>query len=119
MDIRELFRRFRPAGTPGAAVAVPDDPARRNAVELDPVFAALAAANTAAGVIRAAAERKAAQRERSAADEAARITGTARRDARIVRDEAFAAAQDEIRRTGAALIATARADAAAIAAAGP
>ncbi|MEU7872107.1 hypothetical protein [Dactylosporangium sp. NPDC049140] len=116
MNMRELFRRFRPAGTPGAAApaAVPDDPARRGAAELGRVFAALAGANAEAAGVRAAAARAAEQLDRDAATEAARIIAAAREAARTGRDEAFSAVLEDTRRAGAAIVAAAETEADAI-----
>jgi hypothetical protein len=116
MNMRELLRRFRPAGMPGAAApaAVPDDPARRGAAELQPLFDALAAVRTEAADIRATAERAAAERERHAAAEAARITAEATAAARTAPQAAFGTAQADIRHTGTAIVAAARAEANAI-----
>ncbi|WP_432826558.1 hypothetical protein [Dactylosporangium sp. CA-092794] len=121
MGMWELLRRFRPAGTPGAAApaAVPANPEQQAAAELGPVFNALAAARAEAAGIRASAAHDAEERERSAAAEAGRIIAAAQDAARSVRDEAFSLAQRDVERTGAALVTAAREQAAGLRARDP
>ncbi|MCH0573448.1 hypothetical protein I3F60_30175, partial [Streptomyces sp. MUM 136J] len=106
---REFLSRFRPAGSPGAAVAgaVPADRSAELAAELQPVLALLDDSAREAAAVREAAARDAAERTRAAAEEADRTVRTARARAPRVREETAA------RLAGEADQETARADAAA------
>ncbi|WP_433074168.1 hypothetical protein ACQP1P_26885 [Dactylosporangium sp. CA-052675] len=108
--LRQLLRRFRPAGPPGAAgrVAVPADRAARAEEELRPVFAALAAADAEAAAIRAAAEAEAARRQRRAGLAARRIVAAAQARSQQARAEAFAAARADTARAAETVMADAR-----------
>ncbi|HEX6501083.1 MAG TPA: hypothetical protein VF054_18945 [Micromonosporaceae bacterium] len=90
---RDVLDRFRPAGTPGppAGAGVPVDRAASAAVELEPVFAALAEADRAAQRYRDDAAARAEQRVRTAGTEAADLVAAARQDAPAQRAAAAAA----------------------------
>lgn len=94
---RDFLRRFRVAASPGAAsaVGVPADRVAETAAELEPVFARLADAQTAAERIRAEAAAEAQQVLRRAEAEATALVAAARRDAEA---ERAAAALDASRR---------------------
>ncbi|WFR71239.1 hypothetical protein P9209_18700 [Prescottella defluvii] len=90
---RDLLRRFRPAGTPGAAASagVPADRVAELSAELAPVLSRLDEAGQRAAEIRAAAERDA-QAIRVEADERIRAR-IADADRRVPEERAAAAAR--------------------------
>ncbi|WP_234425938.1 hypothetical protein [Streptomyces kebangsaanensis] len=89
MSLRDFLARFRPTGTPGAAVAgVPADRAAERAAELEPPLARLADVQREAARIRAEADREAEALRQDAAREAAAIVTAARAQVPRVRQEA-------------------------------
>ncbi|MEU6371287.1 hypothetical protein ABZ876_37845 [Streptomyces sp. NPDC046931] len=97
VSLRDFLARFRPTGTPGAAVTgVPADRAAERAAELEPSLALLADVQREAARIRAAADREAEVIRQSAARQAAEIVAAARARAPRVRQEAAA----PVRRSG-------------------
>ncbi len=87
---RDILRRFRPAGTPGApsAAGVPADRVAELSAELEPVLALLAAAQQEADRIRRDAEQEAEQIRQRAAERAGALVLTAQRDAAAERADA-------------------------------
>ncbi|MGW1622498.1 hypothetical protein [Streptomyces sp. NPDC002172] len=89
MSLRDFLERFRPTGTPGAAVTgVPPDRGAERAAELAPALARLTAAQQEAARIRAAGEEAAETIRREAGREAAGIVAAAREQAPGVRRQA-------------------------------
>ncbi|MGW7543185.1 hypothetical protein ACWGKQ_19050 [Streptomyces sp. NPDC054770] len=82
MSLRDFLERFRPTGTPGAAVTgVPPDREAERAAELAPALARLTAVQQEAARIRAAGEEAAGTIRREAGREAAGIVAAAREQA--------------------------------------
>jgi len=114
--LREMLRRFRSAGAPGAptAGAVPADRRGEQAAELVPVFALLDEAQAQAREIRARGNASAAEIQAAATRESQAVIRNARERAALVREEsrqqAFALAEAQ----SAAMIARAQAEAEAI-----
>ncbi|MER6086376.1 hypothetical protein, partial [Streptomyces sp. NPDC001833] len=82
MSLRDFLERFRPTGTPGAAVTgVPPDREAERAAELAPALARLTAVQQEADRIRAAGEEAAGTIRRAAGREAAGIVAAAREQA--------------------------------------
>jgi hypothetical protein len=113
---RDLLRRFRPAGTPGAAshVGVPADRVAEVSAELEPVLAALAEAQRQAAEIRAAAEREAEQRRQRALERAGALVSSAHREAAAERADAALRVGRRVEEEGAAVLGAAEGDAAAL-----
>lgn len=94
MSLRDFLARFRPTGTPGAAVTgVPADRAAERATELEPSLAQLTQVQQEVARIRAAAEREADTIRQDAARQAAEILAAARTGAPRVRQQAAAPAR--------------------------
>jgi hypothetical protein len=92
---RDLLRRFRPAGTPGAAArpGVPVDRAAEAAAELAPVLARLAGVQAECGRLREQARRDAEELRQRAREQAAALVAAARERAAGERAEAAARAR--------------------------
>ncbi|MFD8723009.1 hypothetical protein ACFV2H_34835 [Streptomyces sp. NPDC059629] len=89
MSLRDFLERFRPTGTPGAAVTgVPPDRAAERAAELAPALARLTAVQQEAARIRAAGREAAETIRRDAGREAEGIVVAAREQAPEVRRQA-------------------------------
>jgi vacuolar-type H+-ATPase subunit H len=90
----DLLRRFRPAGTPGAAAAagVPVDRAAEAAGELEPILALLAGAESAAADLRERARLDALELDGQARARAAGLAAEARARAQAERADAVALA---------------------------
>lgn len=89
---REFLARFRPAGSPGAALggAVPADRSAELTAELEPPLTLLDDTTAEAAAIRRAAADEAAERRRVAAEQAERTVRSARTRALEVRNETAA-----------------------------
>ncbi|MEV7391856.1 MULTISPECIES: hypothetical protein [unclassified Streptomyces] len=88
MSLRDFLERFRPAGTPGAAVTgVPPDRAAERAAELAPALTRLTAVQEEAARIRAAGQEAAETIRRDAGREAEGIVAAAREQAPEVRQQ--------------------------------
>jgi len=113
---RDLLRRFRPVGAPGAAApaGVPADRVAELDRELQPIFDALAGTQAEVARIRddAAAEGRA-RRDRAAA-EAAAVLAAARRDAQKQRADTAAEILRQTQQSTAAVLAAARQEASAV-----
>lgn len=113
---RDLLRRFRPVGAPGAAApaGVPADRVAERDREVQPVFDELAATQAEAARIRDdAAARARARRDRAAA-EAAAVVEAARRDAQKQRADTAAAILRSAQQETAAALTAAREEASAV-----
>ncbi|MEU2772272.1 hypothetical protein ABZ646_04930 [Streptomyces sp. NPDC007162] len=89
MSLRDFLERFRPTGTPGAAVTgVPPDRAAERAAELAPALDRLTAVQQEAARIRAAGQEAAETIRRDAGQEAEGIVAAAREQAPQVRSQA-------------------------------
>jgi len=87
--MRDFLQRFRPAGAPGAArTAVPADPRRELAAELEPVLTMLDGTATECAEILARARDEVARILAQASAEAAAINAEAEARARMIRTEA-------------------------------
>jgi hypothetical protein len=104
LDLRDFLTRFRPVGTPGAAMArgVPADRVAEREAELAPVLALLAETQQDAARVRREADEQAEQRRLRAREQADAIMTDARRRAEAERAAAAARvstlASDERRR---------------------
>ncbi len=92
---RDFLARFRPVGTPGAAVSagVPADRVAEASAELEPLFAMLTDTEAEADRIRASADRRIAESHRLAAERAADVLAQARLRADAERADASAHAR--------------------------
>ncbi|MFJ9712737.1 hypothetical protein [Streptomyces sp. NPDC101234] len=89
MSLRDFLERFRPTGTPGAAVTgVPPDRTAERTAELAPALARLTAVQQEAARIRAAGQETAETIRRNAGREAEGIVAAAREQAPEVRRQA-------------------------------
>src|SRR5688572_13405914 len=115
---REILRRFRPVGAPGALSrrGVPADRVQERDAELQPVFALLADVEREAAAVRAAAAEDAAARESAARDAAAALRAEGRTRAAAERNAAAAERARLTEEAGAATVSAARARAAELAA---
>lgn len=115
--LRDYVRRFRPAGTPGAAApaGVPVDRVAERAVELAPVFEALRGATEEATDLVATARREADRRRAASVEDANVRLAEARQRAEAVRATAAAKAVADAAEERAALLDGARRDAAEVA----
>ncbi|WP_152190012.1 hypothetical protein [Georgenia satyanarayanai] len=113
---RDILRRFRPAGAPGAAsvTGVPVDRAAELAAELQPVLERLAGTQVEAAGIRRDAHAAARARREQAAAEAAALVAQAHRDAPAERAAAALAVTRQTARQSAALRQAAEQEAAAV-----
>jgi hypothetical protein len=114
--LRDVVRWLRPAGAPGAAApaGVPVDRAEEANAELAPVFAALEPAMAIAAELLARAAEDAEEIRQRGAGEVEAILADAHRRAEVGRAAAAARAVESSRDERAALLADARAQAAAI-----
>lgn len=115
---REILRRFRPVGAPGALSrrGVPADRVQERDAELQPVFALLADVEREAAAVRAAAAEDAAAWKAAARDAAAALRAEGRTRAAAERDAAAAEQARLTEEAGAATVSAARARAADLAA---
>jgi hypothetical protein len=92
---RDFLARFRPVGTPGAAVSagVPADRVAEASAELEPLFAMLADTEAETDRIRASADQRIAEGHRLAAEHAADVLARARLRADAERADAAAVAR--------------------------
>jgi ABC-type nitrate/sulfonate/bicarbonate transport system substrate-binding protein len=92
--LRDFVRRFRPAGTPGAAApaGVPADRVSERAAELGPVFDALQDTVSETEAVVAGARREAERRRMAAAQRVAELLADAQQEADAARASAAAAA---------------------------
>ena len=99
---REFLARFRPAGSPGPAVAgaVPADRSRELTAELEAPLALLDEAVSQATAMRETASREAVARRRAAALQAESVVRAARERAQEVRRETAARVGEEARTEG-------------------
>jgi hypothetical protein len=111
---RDFLARFRPVGTPGAAVSagVPADRVADASAELEPLFAMLADTEAEADRIRASADQRIAESQRLAAVHAAEMVAQARLRADAERADAAAKARAVADREAAQQLAAAEAQAA-------
>jgi flagellar biosynthesis/type III secretory pathway protein FliH len=108
---REILRRFRPVGAPGALSrrGVPADRVQERDAELQPVFALLADVEREAAAVRAAAAADAAARESAARDAAAALRAEGRTRAAAERNATAAERARLTEEAGAATVSAARA----------
>jgi vacuolar-type H+-ATPase subunit H len=111
--IRDILRRFRPAGAPGPATGagVPVDHLAEIGTELAPILALLVDTREQAAGIRQAAEVEARRRIAEADQASARMLAEAHARAAAARAEAFTAGRAEADRAGAATMTAARREA--------
>jgi hypothetical protein len=113
---RDFLARFRPVGTPGAAVSagVPADRVAEASAELEPLFAMLADTEAETDRIRASADQRIAESHRLAAERAADVLAQARLRADAERADAAAEARAVADQEAAQQLAAAAAEAARI-----
>jgi hypothetical protein len=111
--LRDFVRRFRPAGSPGAAApaGVPADRGEELAAELAPMFEALREVGEEAADLVGAARREAERRRAAAVQRAQQLLGDARHRADVVRAAAATEAVQAAVGERAALLDGARRDA--------
>jgi hypothetical protein len=114
--VSDFLARFRPVGTPGAAVpaGVPADRVAEASAELEPLFAMLADTEAEADRVHTSADQRIAESHRLAAERAAEVLAQARLRADAERADASARARAIADQEAAQQLAAAAAEAARI-----